>query len=202
MTLDPKHARKLVAAMTPGPLRVERGYLTCCDDGPERVVLSTSDGDSEDGEQGYSVASFGNDENAGNDAAGICYLRNHADEMIGAVEELADLRDRITVICDEAFGLQPVQPADDSLTMIEQGLHRRRLLLHELHAALYPVVGDDLPGDKAMAEDIRRLRRIETAAREAHRLLAEWCDDDDVTMTDDSDVRAFRTLQSALEVKP
>lgn len=38
----------------------------------------------------------------------------------------AELRDRVTTICDEALGLQPVQSAEDSLTMIEQHLHELR----------------------------------------------------------------------------
>jgi hypothetical protein len=66
-----------------------------------------------------------------------------------ARQERDALRDRVTTICDEACGLQPVQSADDSLTMIEQHMARAR------------------------AQEWR----LEAAAREAVRLLTytDWC---------------------------
>jgi len=43
-----------------------------------------------------------------------------------AEAEVAGLTARITTIADEAFGLAPVRPADDSLTAIERGIFELR----------------------------------------------------------------------------
>jgi len=70
--------------------------------------------------------------------------------------EVAALGDRITTICDEAIGLQPVQPAEDSLTMIEQhmaAMRREHAALQATHDATHALLDDAL-------ERIARTERV------------------------------------------
>jgi len=55
-----------------------------------------------------------------------------ADGWAAALDQVEDVADRVTTICDEACGLQPVQSVEESLSMIERKLSEQ----HRDHANL------------------------------------------------------------------
>lgn len=89
--------------------------------------------------------------------------------------EIGELRARITTICDEACGLQPVQPAEESMTLIEQELAsraRERERLERENGELTEELRTTLLQD---AESCQRVKELLAENRELRAKLEQPC---------------------------
>lgn len=76
-------------------------------------------------------------------------------------DRLQALDGRITTICDEEFGLQPVQPAEQSLTQIERRLfERRRLVEAAARASERTAEALGLPLDASTSDIVAAIGRL------------------------------------------
>jgi hypothetical protein len=95
-----------------------------------------------------------------------------ADQLLDYIAELEALADRAVTIADEAFGLGPVEPLDDTLTRIELGIFGQRKRILQLEALIEQL----RCGDLALFVD-GELEARRAAAFRDHLARCEDCQD-------------------------